>query len=117
MPKSVCPIGSTNYHLSGALHEQSDKISISATPLGDGWTVEASFPRRASDEDRVNVLNWMMAYRSNIRDAHPLWDVSFHSGRDRFRLVVTPEGCDADMKRTARNKANALFDDVVQSYG
>lgn len=112
----TCPVCSANYHLSHTTGHR-NQISIITIPQDNGWTIEAIFPHRASDEDRVKVLTWMMDCRSNIRSVHPLWDVSFYTGKDKYCLIVTPEGREADMKRTARSKANALFEEVVQSYG
>lgn len=97
--------------------DQVDNIVITSTREGRGWVLQVLFPKHTSEDDKSKVLSWIMDYRSNIRHSHPLWDVSFRSGKDRYRLLVTPEGCEADMKRTGRNKANLLFDDVVQSYG
>jgi hypothetical protein len=98
-----------NYLLSS---DQLDKIVISTGQEGRGWVVQALFPRHTSDEDKTQILKWMLDYRSQIRDSHPLWDVSFRPGKDRYCLFVTPEGCEADMKRTGRNKANLLFDEL-----
>ena len=97
--------------------DQIDTITITTVPEGRGWVMRALFPKRTSEEDKGKVLTWMMEYRSNIKHLHPLWDVSFRSDWDHYSLFIMPEGCDADMKKTARDKANVLFDEIVQPYG
>jgi hypothetical protein len=97
--------------------EQLEKIAIFTVPQGRGWELKALFPPHVSDDDREKVLDWMVDYRSKVRNLHPLWDLSFRSFKNGYSLRITPEGCEADVKRTAQHKANVLFDEIVKSYG
>jgi hypothetical protein len=100
-----------------AISKQESAITVSTSPLdGGGWTVRVKFPKKAPLGDRQKLLNWMMAYREQIKRQYPLWDVSFRSGENVYWLMIKPANCQNDLKRLAREKANNLFEFVMSSY-
>ena len=62
------------------------------------------------------MLDWLKAYREQIRNSFPTWDVYFKLGSGNFELVVKPAGNQDDLRKVARDKANGLMDYIVGSY-
>ena len=47
-------------------------------------------PRRISANDRRKVLEWLASYRSEIRQRHPYWLMSFSAADREYLLDIVP---------------------------
>ena len=81
-------------------YEDPDSAVCNIWPLEDGWRLQVELPEHLSDEQRVEILNWLTSYRAEIRQQHPHWLMRFSDNGHEYILDVVP----ADGPREAVQK-------------
>jgi hypothetical protein len=79
----------TSFSASNRYRTASDSsIALNVLKTDDGWRVEAHFPKKLSGEDRLKLIDWFAAYRTQVRQMHPLWATRFSSGEQWYVLDI-----------------------------
>ena len=75
------------------VYGQPDQAVCNVWPVDDGWRVQVVLPRRLSNEQRVEILDWLFAYKAEVRQQHPYWFTLFSDNGHEFILdVVQADG-------------------------
>lgn len=99
-----------------AASNRNSAITVTTSPRDRGWVIQVKFPKRAPAEDRKKLLEWMMSYRSQIRQHHPYWYASFRTHEDGYLLKVTPVKNQRDLREVAEEQSDAALDTIMDSY-
>lgn len=82
------------------VYERPDYAVCNVWPVDDGWRVQVELPRQISEEERVEILNWLASYRAEIRERHPNWLTRLSDNGHEYVVDVVP----ADGPRDALRK-------------
>lgn len=75
-------------------------IAYNVSRTVDGWNVEVVVPRKVPSSDRIKVLEWIRAYREEVRNAHPLWSTVLHPSEERYTLEIRKTNSDRELIAT-----------------
>jgi hypothetical protein len=71
--------------------EAKNAITYNVVALSDGYRIEVVLPRRGvSSEDKLRLIEWLRAYRSQVRKMNPLWTASFRACENGYSLEMKP---------------------------
>ena len=64
------------------------EIVYNILPTSSGWQIQVFLPNRLSPTDRMMVLDWIHAYRAQVRAENPTWVTFFHFGEQAYFLNI-----------------------------
>lgn len=75
------------------VYGQPDQAVCNVWPVDDGWRVQVVLPMQLSEEQRVEILDWLFAYKAEVRQQHPHWLTLFSDNGHEYILdVVQADG-------------------------
>lgn len=82
------------------LSNRNKSIVYNVRQTADGWTIEVLMPPRVPASDQIKVLEWLRAYRAQLRSLHPMWSTVLHPSASRYKLEIRKTNSDKEIVET-----------------